>query len=96
MGGLTACAYPAGKKARMALDIYVGSLTRYYVQDWETAGARAAREMGASYEVVRPQPHPAEDAVTDPAVVQEAVVGWRMSLEAGLRLHLTAAPSPPA
>jgi len=73
----------------MALDIYVGSLTRYYAQDWETAGARAAREMGASYEVVRAQSQPAEDAVTDPAVIQEAVVGWRASLEAGLRQHLT-------
>ena len=73
----------------MALDIYVGSLTRYYAQDWETAGARVAREMGASYEVVLLPPKPAEDAVTDPAVVQEAVVGWRMSLEAGLRQHLT-------
>ena len=50
----------------MALDIYVGSLTRYYLQDWETGGARVAREMGASYETVRPGPQPTDDAPQAP------------------------------
>ena len=72
---------------RMALDIYVGSLTRYYLKDWESAGARVAREMGASYEIVRPQPG-VDDAVTDPAVIKDAVLTWRKSLEMGLKQHL--------
>ena len=71
----------------MALDIYVGPLTRYYTGDWENVGARYCRERGIPYQTVRPNPDPA-DAVTDPAVVREAVVGWRSSLEAGLRQHL--------
>jgi hypothetical protein len=73
----------------MALDIYVGSLTRYYLKDWETAGARTSREMGVPYQVIRHESKPDDDAVTDPAVVKEAVLGWRRSLEAGLRQHLT-------
>jgi hypothetical protein len=73
----------------MALDIYVGSLTRYYLNDWETVAARIMREDGIPYQVVRPQSEP-DDAVTDPAVVKEAVESWRKSLEAGLRQHLTA------
>jgi hypothetical protein len=72
----------------MALDIYVGSLTRYYVGKWETAGARYAREQGIPYQTVRPHPE-SHDAVTDPVVVKEAVQGWRSSLEAGLRQHLS-------
>ena len=72
----------------MALDVYVGSLTRYYLRDWETAGARVAREMGASYQVIRPQSE-ADDGVTNPAVIKDAVVTWRSSLEMGLKQHLT-------
>ena len=30
----------------MALDVYVGSLTRYYAGDWESVGDRTAREAG--------------------------------------------------
>jgi hypothetical protein len=71
----------------MALDVYVGSLTRYYLGNWENAGARAACEMDVPYLVVRTQPE-AEDAVTDPAVVRDAVITWRKSLELGLNQHL--------
>lgn len=71
----------------MALDIYVGSLTRYYLNDWESVAARTFRDKGIPYQVIKPQPEP-DDAVTDPTVVKEAVLGWRSSLEAGLRQHL--------
>jgi hypothetical protein len=30
----------------MGLDIYVGSLTRYYRRDWETIVQQAGRELG--------------------------------------------------
>ncbi len=72
----------------MALDIYVGSLTRYYINDWESVAARMFREKGIPYQVIRTQPK-SDDAVTDPSVVREAVLGWRSSLEAGLRQHLS-------
>jgi hypothetical protein len=33
----------------MALDIYIGSLTRYHVGNWENAGTNVARQMGTLY-----------------------------------------------
>lgn len=71
----------------MALDVYVGSFTRYYLGNWETPGAKVARDLGASYHVIRPL-NEMEGAVTDPAIVQEAVLNWRTSLETGLKKHL--------
>jgi hypothetical protein len=71
----------------MGLDIYVGSFTRYYRGDWETVVARAAREQGMGFKVIRTNPDP-PDKVTDPIVIREAVESWRISLEAGLRQHL--------
>jgi hypothetical protein len=71
----------------MGLDIYVGSFTRYYSGDWETVVARAAREQGIGFKIIRTNPDPPEK-VTDPVAIGEAIEGWRMSLEAGLRDHL--------
>ena len=34
----------------MALDVYVGSLTRYYAGEWENVSERTARERGAQYQ----------------------------------------------
>jgi hypothetical protein len=70
----------------MALDIYVGSLTRYYLNDWETPGARLARDFGIPYEVLRTQSEP-DDAVTDPIIVRDAVLGWRTALDESLSEH---------
>jgi hypothetical protein len=38
----------------MGLDVYVGSLTRYYAGNWETIVQQLAREGGASVQIVRP------------------------------------------
>ena len=67
----------------MGLDVYVGSLTRYYSGDWETVVARAAREQGMGFEVIRSNPDP-PDKIIDPAVISQAVDAWRNSLEKGL------------
>jgi hypothetical protein len=72
----------------MSLDIYVGSFTRYYCGDWETVVARMAREKGIGFRVIRTNPDP-PDKVTDPVIIGQAVEGWRISLENGLRQHLT-------
>ena len=37
----------------MGLDLYVGSLTRYHVGDWELVAQTAARELGLPLKVVR-------------------------------------------
>jgi len=71
----------------MGLDIYVGSFTRYYRGDWENVSARAAREQGMAFKVIRTNPDP-PDKITDPVVIGQAVEDWRTSLEAGLRSHL--------
>lgn len=37
----------------MGLDVYVGSLTRYYSGDWESVVEQAAREQGLDFHVLR-------------------------------------------
>src|SRR5262245_17676623 len=59
----------------MALDVYVGSLTRYYTGDWENVTERAGRTRGAGRQVGRQR---------DAARVQPAVVAWREALAAAL------------
>jgi hypothetical protein len=52
----------------MGLDIYVGSLTRYYARDWETVVQKHARESGTKLTVERPNEPP--DVVTDPETIR--------------------------
>ena len=35
----------------MALDVYVGSLTRYYADEWENVSERTARERGTQFRI---------------------------------------------
>ena len=37
----------------MALDVYVGSLTRYYAGEWENVSERTARERGTQFRIGR-------------------------------------------
>ncbi len=61
----------------MSLDVYVGSLTRYFLRDWETEAQRWVREEGLGDQLVRPpEPGPAQDA----AQVQKLIDGWRDAL----------------
>lgn len=62
----------------MALDIYVGSLTRYHAGEWETAGEKVARERTRSEWVARPR-GPAS-LVEDPGRIGAAVMAWRSGL----------------
>lgn len=66
----------------MGLDIYVGSLTRYYAGDWELVAARAARELGAKFEVIRT--HNPPDAIRDPQQIRQIVLEWRQNLSESL------------
>lgn len=70
----------------MGLDIYVGSLTRYYVGDWELVAQKAAREMGLELNVLRK--HDPADAIRDPDQIRSAVLSWREGLSEGLRESL--------
>jgi hypothetical protein len=70
----------------LGLDIYVGSFTRYYAGDWELVAARVARELGATFEVVRQ--HNPPDAIRDPEKIRSIVLEWRSGLAASLASHL--------
>src|SRR5689334_5222627 len=73
---------------RVGLDIYVGSLTRYYAGDWELVAQKVAREMGAPLTVIRK--HDPEDAIRDPEQIRPAVLAWRQGLSQALQETLTA------
>jgi hypothetical protein len=75
----------AERESTMALDIYVGSLTRYYAGDWETIIQKHARETGM--EVVSPEP--AVDAIRDPEEIRPIVAEWRQGLAATLKESIT-------
>lgn len=62
----------------MALDIFVGSLTRYHAGEWETVGERAARERSRGEPMARPR-GPAS-LVGDSSRIGAAVMAWRSAL----------------
>jgi hypothetical protein len=69
----------------MALDIYVGTLTRYYRQEWENKGQRLAREQGWEHSIIRPggDVEPPQPAVA----IRKAVAGWRVFMTKSLAPH---------
>jgi hypothetical protein len=66
----------------MGLDVYVGSVTRYLIGDWETVVQKYGRESGAKVQIIRQ--HNPPDAITDPLEVLPVVLRWRESLSQGL------------
>jgi hypothetical protein len=68
---------------RMGLDIYVGPITRYVAGDWLTVVQQAGRAAGTSVQIVRATPEPA-DAITDPAIISEAIRGWQQGVAQAL------------
>jgi hypothetical protein len=70
----------------MGLDVYVGTLTRYYAGEWKTVVQTTARDAGMTVHVVRQSEPP--DAVRDPAQLEAAVIAWRSGISAGLVDHL--------
>jgi hypothetical protein len=71
----------------MGLDIYVGSLTRYYAGDWETVIQKYARETGTPLQVVRP--NQTEEEIADKETIRADVIQWRSGLSEGLKGHLS-------
>lgn len=72
----------------MALDVYVGSLTRYYSADWENVAEKIARERGVQYRVARTQP---TDVVRDAERIRPVVLAWRRKLGEALTGKVDAA-----
>jgi hypothetical protein len=71
----------------MALDVYVGSLTRYYAGEWENIAERATRERGGDYRVARVG---GLFDSSDPDEIREAVIAWRTSLSESLGERIAA------
>lgn len=67
----------------MGLDVYVGSLTRYYAHDWETIVQRTGREQGIP--VVMKRLNESPDAITDPATIRDLIMTWRSLMSRSLR-----------
>jgi len=72
----------------VGLDVFVGTLTRYYSGDWELITQRLAREMGLPLRVVRQNDQ--SHAVRDPEQIRPAVLSWRESLSIALVDQLSA------
>jgi hypothetical protein len=66
----------------MALDVYVGSLARYYAGEWENVAEKAARERGVQYQIGRPGG--STDRLKDPQGIPPAVLAWRSALSDSL------------
>lgn len=65
----------------MALDVYVGSLTRYYAGAWENLVEKAARERGAPHRVRSVKP---ADAAKSQDRMRPKVLAWRAALAKAL------------
>jgi hypothetical protein len=70
----------------MALDVYVGSLTRYYAGEWENIAERSARERGPRYHVAGRELFDGRDADE----IRQAVIAWRTSLSQSLGERIAA------
>ena len=66
----------------MGLDVYVGSLARYYTGNWET------KEAGIEVQVDRHGD--SRDAIRNPLEVNRLVCEWRDHLSEELKSHLAA------
>jgi len=65
----------------MALDVYVGSLTRYYAGDWENLAETTARKRGAPHRVGSAKP---TDAARSQDRIRPKVIAWRTMLAQAL------------
>lgn len=61
----------------MGLDLYAGTLTRYYANNWKTAARQWAEENGLSFSRVTPDGESIEDEEVSADEVQRAMENWR-------------------
>ena len=70
----------------MGLDVYVGSLTRYYAHDWLTIVQQIGLRTGTPVYTVRPNAQP--EAIKDPAKIAATILQWMHGLSAGLGANI--------
>ena len=71
----------------MALDVYAGTLTRYYTRDWENVVQRQARLDGYTYQQISP-----DDRGPPPAAstIRPVVGSWQIAMTAALGENISA------
>jgi len=67
----------------MNVDLFVGTLTRYYSEQWENAATRAGRRSPFG-----PHKHKGGQAVTDPVDLQGVIAQWLEEATFKLKEHL--------
>jgi hypothetical protein len=76
------------------LDIYVGSFSRYFSGNWETAMQSYCREQNIPYERRNPlgddQSEQNEECLTDPEELREIVYLWRNQLKSNVPMDISA------
>ncbi len=68
----------------MGLDLYAGTLTRYYTHNWKTVAQQFAEANGMGFQTIRPQ-QDAEDELS-PEEIKGIVTQWRDNIVKGLNL----------
>ena len=69
----------------MGLDIYAGTLTRYYSHNWKTVVQQWAEENGYTFNRITPDGEPADnEEELSPAEIQAAVEDWRDQILAAI------------
>ena len=80
----------------MGLDIYAGTITRYYSRDWKTVVQQWAEANGYKFHIINPQTNedlePQPDA--SPDEIHEGVVAWQNDLIKALNSSLEKSFSP--
>lgn len=61
----------------MGLDIYAGTLTRYYAHNWKTAAQQWAEEHGIGFSKVGPNGEPLVEETVSSTEVQQGMEAWR-------------------
>ena len=69
----------------MGLDIYAGTLTRYYAHNWKTAAQQFAEANGMDFQTIRPQTDNKDELSVEG--INEIVTQWRNNIISGLDLN---------
>lgn len=69
----------------MGLDIYAGTLTRYYTHNWKTVAQQFAEANGMSFQTIRPQQEQEDELSAEE--LKDIVTQWRDNIISGLNLN---------
>ena len=78
----------------MGLDIYAGTLTRYYSHDWKTTIRRFAEDHCKEYSRVGPDGREYDLEPKDPELFRDDIGGWMDYILESLERDGGGAPSP--